>query len=972
MPYLLQQLQSKEGNDEVSEVERRGAADGLSEVLLARRDLLPRCLYNTLLPRIVKGETNETKAGALALFQSLAHGATQAFLPHLPKCLEAILNSLLEPSEVVTRQTVATVRVLIEEYGGTYPHLLLPRMQESLFFDSEEARTMAMDLFHRLCEKIAEAVKYGQDFLTIEALSQWQRHALLASIFIARSDPLPDIRRLATLLWKEKVQSGQKAKTEITGVLQQILRALKLSGKPVRVASADRCLAELIGADFTQEDFDRVEPLPQIEGVIFAPSAAFIGVADGDVEAAPAPPPPQRRLLLKARMQEALVNVNLLAPFRSYVEVVVVSCCFETSTRAKAEAAAEAELAPVTDKVAFNSAGSALKAFGLVPVFEKVFEGVEDEEEAAQADSSSDALVYIEGLRMMYGGGHLLLKDATLELRKGRRYGVVGRNGAGKTTLMDSIANGGISQIPPDVKTLHVRPEVLVEASTLTAIQFCQREMPDNKGSDEALEAALQKVGFPAEMQLKSVSELSGGWRMKLLLASAMMRECDILLLDEPTNHLDKASVAWLSDYLVSLEKTSLMVISHDPHFLNAVCTDIIQYSSQRTLDYYRGNFNDFRKVRQITSDEEAEALLLGRDQDDFDMPPEEDEMQAVTSALLDKSSKITFPIPGTLKGHTASKPVMELKGVYFAYDEQEGPNILQDVTCKVTMNSRVGIVGANGAGKSTLLNLLCGELSPSPSPSGKAVGEMFKHRNLRLAYIAQQHMYHLGEFMNSSPYVYIQRRYENGWDEALQRRLIEPADEEEKALRKKLADRWGKYGREVKEIVGRVVRGKEVLYEVAWKDLEDQKQNTYETIAKLKKLGVASLATAYDERFAAQTAGIDQRPLSQKEIVKHLEQFGLDEDMILNREIGGFSAGQKSKLTLGAAFWTKPHVVALDEPTNYIDMETLESLVKALARFKGGVVVISHAGDFVTSVCNETWLVEGGTITKQTREAKK
>lgn len=93
---------------------------------------------------------------------------------------------------------------------------------------------------------------------------------------------------------------------------------------------------------------------------------------------------------------------------------------------------------------------------------------------------------------------------------------------------------------------------------------------------------------------------------------------------------------------------------------------------------------------------------------------------------------------------------------------------------------------------------------------------------------------------------------------------------------------------------------------------------------------------------------------------------------MILNREIGGFSAGQKSKLTLGAAFWTKPHVVALDEPTNHIDMETLESLVKALARFKGGVVVISHAGDFVTSVCNETWLVEGGTITKQTREAKK
>ena len=107
--------------------------------------------------------------------------------------------------------------------------------------------------------------------------------------------------------------------------------------------------------------------------------------------------------------------------------------------------------------------------------------------------------------------------------------------------------------------------KVLVKPSKLAAAQFCQKEMP-NKGSDEALQSALQKVGFPAEMQLKSVSELSGGWRMKLLLASAMMRECDILL-DEPANHLDKASVAWLSDYLVSLEKTSLMVICHDPHF---------------------------------------------------------------------------------------------------------------------------------------------------------------------------------------------------------------------------------------------------------------------------------------------------------------------------------------------------------------------------------------------------------------------
>merc|ERR1740120_695016 len=226
---------------------------------------------------------------------------------------------------------------------------------------------------------------------------------------------------------------------------------------------------------------------------------------------------------------------------------------------------------------------------------------------------------------------------------------------------------------------------------------------------------------------------------------------------------------------------------------------------------------------------------------------------------------------------------------------------------------------------------------------------------------------------MNCTPYTYIQARYKNGWDEALQKRLLEPENEEEAKMRKELAAKYGKYCNEVQDIVGRVVRSNEVFYEVQWKNLDDPKQNTLENVRKLKMLGVASFAKAFDERQAAQAAGIDQRPLSEREIVKHLEQFGLDEDMVMRREIGGFSAGQKSKLTLGAAFWTKPHVVALDEPTNYIDMETLDALVKALQRFKGGLVVISHSSDFVERVCTEQWLVDGSTIAKVTKcEAKK
>jgi len=448
---------------------------------------------------------------------------------------------------------------------------------------------------------------------------------------------------------------------------------------------------------------------------------------------------------------------------------------------------------------------------------------------------------------------------------------------------------------------------------------------------------------------------------------------------------LDKGSVAWLSTYLASLENTALMVISHDPHFLNAVCTDIIQYSSQKTLEYYEGNFDAFRKDRQITSDEEAEALLRGDETEDFSKPPEdvgvEDEVDpsngGVKASLLDRQAKITFPVPGKVQGLSTGKPVMELKNVYFAYNEAEGPMILKDISCKLSVSSRVGIIGKNGAGKSTLLNLLCGELWPSPNPNGGPLGEVNKNRHLRLAYIAQQHMFHLQEFLNSSPYVYVQSRFKHGWDETLQHRLIEPENDEEVVRRKEAAVKYGKYGNEVNDIVGRVVKGNEVYYEVAWKNLEDQKQNTMETVDKLKKMNVSGFAKAYDERLAAQQAGIDQRPLSQREIVKHFESFGLDEELVLNRLIGSFSAGQKSKLTLGASCWTKPHIIALDEPTNYIDMETLDSLANALQRFKGGLVVISHSSDFVERVCDETWLLEGegtegGSITKTKKTDKK
>ena len=192
----------------VSEGERqRCTGTVLSEVWLNRRDLLPSCLYGTLLPRILKGETNETKAGVLALFRR------HAGLPSTSaQASGGDSGSLLEPSEVVTKPSEVVDRRVPEVPIGC---CLGYRRHCS---SNLRTRGRWRWTFHRLCEKIAEAVEYGQDLLTIDAPSQWQRHTWLSPIFIARSDPLLDFRRLATLLWKEIVQSCQKAKTEITGV----------------------------------------------------------------------------------------------------------------------------------------------------------------------------------------------------------------------------------------------------------------------------------------------------------------------------------------------------------------------------------------------------------------------------------------------------------------------------------------------------------------------------------------------------------------------------------------------------------------------------------------------------------------------------------------------------------------------------------------------------------------------------------
>ncbi|CAK0887303.1 unnamed protein product, partial [Prorocentrum cordatum] len=220
------------------------------------------------------------------------------------------------------------------------------------------------------------------------------------------------------------------------------------------------------------------------------------------------------------------------------------------------------------------------------------------------------------------------------------------------------------------------------------------------------------------------------------------------------------------------------------------------------------------------------------------------------------------------------------------------------------------------------------------------------------------------GVAARSTPLHYMQTRFRQGWDEEAQKRLMLPQSPEEEEYRKEMAVKHGKRGKEVENLLSRRKEGKRILYEVKWKGLDDAKQNTYESVQKLRLLGVEKMAAALDDRLACAETGL--RPLSTREIVKHLEPFGINEDMTTHRMISGFSAGQKSKLMLGASMWTKPHVIPFDEPTNYLDFQTVKSLGRAIQLFRGGTIVVTHNEDFLQATCEEIWHVEDGYVNVQ------
>lgn len=187
-------------------------------------------------------------------------------------------------------------------------------------------------------------------------------------------------------------------------------------------------------------------------------------------------------------------------------------------------------------------------------------------------------------------GGMLLLSHTNIRLLKGHRYGLCGRNGAGKSTLMRSIAEGKLEGFPSkdQLKTCFVEHNQGEDAD-LSILEFIAKDPALAATGRERISEVLSEVGFtagPQGRQQDKVGSLSGGWKMKLALARAMLMGADVLLLDEPTNHLDVSNVKWLQEYLKSHTEITSLLVSHDSGFLDEVCTDIYHYEGKKLVCY--------------------------------------------------------------------------------------------------------------------------------------------------------------------------------------------------------------------------------------------------------------------------------------------------------------------------------------------------------------------------------------------------
>ncbi|KAL8544213.1 hypothetical protein ACS0TY_004668 [Phlomoides rotata] len=523
--------------------------------------------------------------------------------------------------------------------------------------------------------------------------------------------------------------------------------------------------------------------------------------------------------------------------------------------------------------------------------------------------------------------GKELLKNASVKISHGKRYGLVGPNGMGKSTLLKLIAWRKIP-VPKNIDVLLVEQEVVGDDRTaLEAVVAANEELTklrqevaslqdasinasedgeDDGGDDvgeklselyeklqlmgsDAAEAQASKIlaglGFNKDMQARSTRSFSGGWRMRISLARALFVQPTLLLLDEPTNHLDLRAVLWLEEYLCRWKKT-LVVVSHDRDFLNTVCNEIIHLHDLK-LHLYRGNFDEFE------SGYEQRRKEMNKKFETYD--------KQIKAAKRSGSRTQQEKVKDRAK-FNASKEASKNRGKGKVDVDETVPEVPQkwrDYTVEFHFPEPT-------------------ELTP---PLLQLIEVSFSYPNR-------------DDFRLSNVDVGIDM------------------------------------GTRV-AIVGPNGAGKSTLLNLLAGDLEPSEGE----VRRSQKLRIGRYSQHFVDLLIMDETPVqyllrlhpEQEGLSKQEAVRaKLGKFGLPSHNHLT-PIAKLSGGQKARVVFTSISMSKPHILLLDEPTNHLDMQSIDALADALDEFSGGVVLVSHDSRLISRVCeneenSEIWVVENGT----------
>ncbi|BBF86666.1 ABC transporter ATP-binding protein uup [Aquitalea magnusonii] len=507
-----------------------------------------------------------------------------------------------------------------------------------------------------------------------------------------------------------------------------------------------------------------------------------------------------------------------------------------------------------------------------------------------------------------------LFEKVSVKFGEGNRYGLIGANGSGKSTFM-KILGGDLEQTSGEVAIenglrlgkLRQDQFAYEDQRVIDVVMMGHTEMWAAMSERDAIYANLEAteedymhaaeleakfaeydgytaearagellmgVGIPVEQHFGPMSEVAPGWKLRVLLAQALFSNPDILLLDEPTNNLDINTIRWLENVLNERNST-MIIISHDRHFLNSVCTHMADLD-YNTIRIYPGNYDDYMiasaqaRERQLSSNSKAKERIQELQEFVARFSANKSKARQATSRLkqVDKlksemvevkpSSRqnpfIRFETDDKFKLH---RQAVEVENLSKAYDSKV---LFKDMSFILEAGARLAVIGPNGAGKTSLIKLLAGAFEPKFAEGLTAdYGTIKWAEKAQIGYFAQDHEADFDTDMNLTEWM----------------------------------REWGQEGDDEQ-----VIRG---------------------TLGRLL--------------------------------------FGGDE---VTKPVRVLSGGEKGRMLYGKLILQKPNVMIMDEPTNHMDMESIESLNMALEKYKGTLIFVSHDRQFVSSLATHVLELDG------------